>query len=626
MRQINFSISLLALLGALSLTSSVLLAQPAVTAPGTRAVQAAPPTAVVHGNVTPAGILRGGVLSLQLFAQRVRWHPEADDGPAVGAEAFGVEGTAPSIPGPLVRVPTGTRIETSIRNALPDTLLVFGLSGSGRDTVRIAPGATGRARFVAGVPGTYAYGGATIVEDSLHQLGTGNQLLGALIVDGVKAQPDRVFVISIWPPAPGRFVMAINGKSWPHTERLDMSVGDSVHWRVINGTRGRHPMHLHGFYFRIDARGSWAADTMMPGERPMVVTESVPYRGTFSMTWMAERPGNWLFHCHDALHTSWRRRFNLIGERPPQTAPMHDAAHHVEQDMSGLVLGIRVRDSSGGGTLRATSSATPRRVRLVVNEKAGFYGREPGFSYIASYGKEPARDSLEIPARPLVLTRGERAEIVVVNRLSIPTAVHWHGIELDSYYDGVAGWSGNGVRMAPLTAPADSFVVKLTPPRAGTFIFHAHADDMRQIALGLYGPLIVLPPGETWQRATDHVFLISQLGRGPGSQIGLNGSARPESLTFAAGVRHRLRFINITVADDAELALRSDTSSDKPVVTWRAIAKDGADLHRELAIMRPAVLRIAPGETYDYEVMLPPGDYRLSLKSNNDLDVMLRVR
>ncbi len=607
------------LLVALPLGLSIVVSQSVGAPPAILSARAAPPVAAANPNTAPAGVLRDGILALQLVAQPARWHPEADDGPSLDIEAFGEEGVAPRIPGPLIRVRTGTRVEVGIRNALPDTLLIFGLS---TDTVRIAPGATGRAHFTAGAPGTYAYGGATIVGDSLHLLGTGNQLLGALIVDGATPRPDRIFVMSIWPPMPGQFVLAINGKSWPNTERLGMSVGDSVHWRVINGTRGRHPMHLHGFYFRIDARGSWTADTMMTGERPTVVTESVPYRGTFSMTWTAERAGNWLFHCHDALHTTWRRRYNLIGQRPPQTPPVHDGAHHVEQDMSGLILGIRVRARSDESVVRPTTPAAQRRLRIVVNEKAGHYGREPGFSYIASDGRDPSRDSVEIPARPLILTRGERTQITLVNRLSIATAVHWHGIELDSYYDGVAGWSGDSAKLAPLIAPADSFVVHMTPPRAGTFIFHAHADDMRQMALGLHGPLIVLPPGERWQPTTDHIFLISQLGRGPGARTGLNGSAAPLPLTLAADVPHRLRFINISIEDDAELTLRSETL----VLSWRAIAKDGADLPREQSTVRPAVLNIAPGETYDYDVSLPPGDYRLVMKSRDDAELLLRVR
>ena len=583
------------------------------------------PTAVPHGNVAPAGVAGSGTLALRLVARPVRWHPEAETGPALDVEAFGEEGRAPSIPGPLVRIRAGTRVESSIRNALPDTLLVFGLSGTDRDTVRIPPGGTGLTRFTARTPGTYAYGGATIVGDSVHLLGTGNQLLGALVVDAADPPPDRIFVLSIWPTVPGRFVMAINGRSWPHTERLAMDVGDSVHWRVVNGTRGRHPMHLHGFYFRVDARGSWSADTAAGSVHRTVVTESVPYRGTFAMTWTAERPGNWLFHCHDALHTSWRRRFNLSDERPPATLPVHDAAHHAEQDMSGLILGITVRDT--GGSRPITALAPPaRRVRVAAIEQPAVYGREPGFSYVTTVRDGAVPDRLEVPARPIVLTQGERAELTVVNRLSIPTAVHWHGIELESFYDGVAGWSGNGVTVAPLIAPGDSFLVRMTPPRAGTFIFHAHADDMRQMALGLYGPLIVLPPGQQWDPATDHLFVVSQLGRGQGALIGLNGGTARSVTALAAGVRHRLRFINISVAADARLTLArmgGDAGSD---LRWRAVAKDGADVHRDHAVERPADLFITPGETYDFAVTLPAGDYRLRMQSSNDVDITLRVR
>jgi manganese oxidase len=275
-------------------------------------------------------------------------------------------------------------------------------------------------------------------------------------------------------------------------------------------------------------------------------------------------------------------------------------------------------------------STPQRRVRLAVNEKAALYGNEPGFSYVASTSTDPARDSMEIPARPLVLVRGERAEITVVNRLSIATAVHWHGIELESYYDGVGGWSGDSVRRAPVIAPGDSFVVRFTPPRAGTFIFHAHADDMRQMALGLYGALIVLPPGEAWNPARDHLVLVSQMGRGPTAVAGVNGSATPPPMALAAGVAHRLRFINISVADDADFELRPlpsvTTAADTSLVRWRAIAKDGADLHASRATRVPARLFITPGETYDFEIVLPPGDYMLRMRSFQDASIMLRVR
>jgi FtsP/CotA-like multicopper oxidase with cupredoxin domain len=233
---------------------------------------------------------------------------------------------------------------------------------------------------------------------------------------------------------------------------------------------------------------------------------------------------------------------------------------------------------------------------------------------------------MEIPSRPLVLTRGESTEITVINRLDMPTGVHWHGIELDSYYDGVGGWSGGEGQIAPVIMPADSFVVRMTPPRAGTFIFHAHVDDMRQIALGLYGALIVMPPGERRDPATDHLFIVSQLGRGQAAFTGLNGAKAPPPLTVAAGERQRLRFINISVADDADFTLGPAGSSDSSMVEWRALAKDGADLPPERSVTGPAHLFITPGETYDFEVTLPPGDYRLRMTGRDDAEVLVHAR
>ena len=114
--------------------------------------------------------------------------------------------------------------------------------------------------------------------------------------------PDRIFVLSILdlsdpdatvdtPPAP--FATAINGRSWPYTERMNLAVGDTVHWRWINPTGDNHPMHLHGFYYRVDSRGNIVADTIYdPAQQRQVVTERLSEGTTMTMTWSPERPGN----------------------------------------------------------------------------------------------------------------------------------------------------------------------------------------------------------------------------------------------------------------------------------------------------------------------------------------------
>ena len=124
--------------------------------------------------------------------------------------------------------------------------------------------------------------------------------------------------------------------------------------------------------------------------------------------------------------------------------------------------------------------------------------------------RSPAPGVASAPGPAIVLRRGEPVEITVVNRLGEATALHWHGIELDSYYDGVHGWSGGGQRLAPLIEPDRSFVVRFTPPRSGTFMYHTHLHDERQLPLGLYGPMIVVEPGETFDPATDHVLIVAR--------------------------------------------------------------------------------------------------------------------
>ncbi len=218
---------------------------------------------------------------------------------------------------------------------------------------------------------------------------------------------------------------------------------------------------------------------------------------------------------------------------------------------------------------------------------------------------------MSIPGPPIILTRGQPVAIRVRNTLAEPLAVHWHGIELQSYFDGVPGVSGSAGHIMPPIAPGSSFVARFTPPRAGTFIYHSHIDDVRQLSSGLYGPLIVLEPGQSFDPETDRIMLLSSGGPAYDASLLLNGSAHPEPIELRAGTKYRFRFINI-MAPNPPLAV-SLLSGDAPV-SWRAIAKDGADLPSGQATTRPAQQVIAVGETYDFEFQpKSPGELRLDI-------------
>jgi FtsP/CotA-like multicopper oxidase with cupredoxin domain len=225
---------------------------------------------------------------------------------------------------------------------------------------------------------------------------------------------------------------------------------------------------------------------------------------------------------------------------------------------------------------------------------------------------------------PIVLTRSEPTEITVTNRTNQPTAVHWHGIELESYYDGVPGWAGADAQLAREIPPNGSFVARMTPPRAGTYIYHTHWHKVEQLTSGLYGPLLVLEPGQTFDPATDKVFLIGRAGGDANHDpLLLNGSAQPTQLELIAGVRYRFRFINITPNDSCLIA---SMTRDGKSVQWRAVGKDGAALPAAHAVVKDASQLITVGETYDFEFAPEQNAvYELAIATQTSLPPMQKL-
>jgi FtsP/CotA-like multicopper oxidase with cupredoxin domain len=279
--------------------------------------------------------------------------------------------------------------------------------------------------------------------------------------------------------------------------------------------------------------------------------------------------------------------------------------------MAGLVIGWRVLPNVKSAAASPAAEEAPRRnLRLLVQSSADRYFGAPGMGFVLQNGSPPRADSVEIPGPPIVLTRGEPVQITVVNNLQDATSIHWHGIELDSYFDGVSGWSGDQRRTAPHVNARDSFAVRFTPPRAGTFIYHSHFDEERQLGSGMYGPIIVLEPGKRYDPETDRTWILSQAGPTKGAKrarVTLNGSRSP-IMEMQAKRLYRIRLIHIA----ASLPLRFSVERDTVPVAWRAVAKDGADLPAAQALVRPARQTIGVGEAYDFEFTPDqPGDLRL---------------
>jgi FtsP/CotA-like multicopper oxidase with cupredoxin domain len=378
---------------------------------------------------------------------------------------------------------------------------------------------------------------------------------------------------------------------------------------VINATSAVHPMHLHGFYFRVKSRGSERQDSIYAANSAarMVVTERLAPGQTMSMSWVPERPGNWLFHCHDNPHIA--ANLPLPGAVVAAKSAGHQV-NHSREFMGGLVMGVVVKPR--GGEPAAAQPDRRRQLRLVARVDTGGTQAEPAYGFVLEESGRAANPAPRLPGPTIVLERGEPVRIMVVNELPEATAIHWHGIELESYYDGVADFAGSSRRIAPAIQPRDSFEVLFTPPRAGTFIYHTHVDEIRQQRAGLSGPLLVVDPARPLDPATDITLMLSVPRRVSDNGIVLvNGSPNLPPLQLQAGTRYRLRIINIHTFRPS---MRVELKQGDSFLTWRAVAKDGADLPAELATTRPSAVQFGNGETYDFEfVPAAPGELRIEV-------------
>ena len=568
------------------------------------------PRVVANDNTVPAGKLMNNVLELNLEVVWSDFYLESNDHPGLRVVTIAEKGKAPSVPAPLIRVEAGTRIHVVLHNTLKDsTATVFGLQKHPSligDSVLLKPGETKEINFESGTPGTYLY---------LIRLGSwpyfwGNeeeQLGGAFIIDPKGGSPaDRVMVINIFstPIDTALFKngylesLTMNGKSWPFTERITPSVGDTIRWRIINSSFRGHPMHLHGFNYKVLSLGSALTDSIFKsGYELTVVTQTMPPQSTMNMKWVASRPGTWLFHCHLSFHVTPEVRLPGSAELDPPDQKQH---------MAGLVIGINIKP----GPSDLISKGKAKEINLYADEYRPKNCPRNGFSF--SPGLNPDTNTLSTPGPLLLLKQYQPTFVTVTNNMSFPTSVHWHGLDLDSWADGVPDYSASDGKMSPSIQPGEKFTYKLTLMRPGTYIYHSHMNDVHQVASGLYGPIIVMGENETYDPKTDHYYVVGWKKINPITMqdLELNGSFEQPIQNARVGETHHLRLMHIAPAGDVNISMLKDST---PALI-KFIAKDGTDLPPLQQILLKESQFFGVGETADFEFKpLKPGIYTLRI-------------
>ena len=162
------------------------------------------------------------------------------------------------------------------------------------------------------------------------------------------------------------------------------------------------------------------------------------------------------------------------------------------------------------------------------------------------------------PGPTIEAVEGDKVRIYVTNRLPEHTAVHWHGQRVPNGMDGVSGLT------QPPIKPGQTFVYEFQLRRAGTFMYHPHADEMAQMAMGMMGLFVVHPRNPAERRVDrDYAFLMNAYDIEPGSYVPkvntmldfnlwtFNSRAFPgiDPIVAGKGDKMRIRIGNLTMTN-----------------------------------------------------------------------------
>jgi FtsP/CotA-like multicopper oxidase with cupredoxin domain len=186
----------------------------------------------------------------------------------------------------------------------------------------------------------------------------------------------------------------------------------------------------------------------------------------------------------------------VLQTRPDTMPPLQPASgrpYRPVVTLNGWTLPWRMRD----GVKEFHLVAEP-----VVREMA------PGFkAHLWGYNGQSPGPTIEV-------VEGDRVRLYVTNRLGELTSIHWHGQRLPNGMDGVTGLNQPGI------PPGKTFVYEFVARRPGTFMYHPHADEMVQMAMGMMGFWVTHPkePHPLIEEVDrDFCFLLASYDIDPGS-------------------------------------------------------------------------------------------------------------
>ena len=325
--------------------------------------------------------MTGGVKEFHLVAQPV----VREIAPGMKANLWGYNGQSP---GPTIEVVEGDPVRVYVTNKLPEHTTIHwhgqrlpnGMDGvAGLTQPPIEPGKTFVYEFVARRAGTFMYHPHA---DETAQMAMG--MMGLWITHPkdpgfMPVDRDFAFLLNAYDIDPGSATPRINtmldfnlwtmnSRAFPGIAPLVARKGDRVRIRMGNLTMTNHPMHLHGHEFVVTGTdGGWTP----PGSRWPEVTTDIAVGQMRAIEFLANEPGDWVFHCHKSHHT-----MNAMGHSVPTMIGVEQ--RDIASKIGNLVPDYMVMGDKGMADMGSMEMALPNNTLPMMTGRGPFGSIEMG--------------------------------------------------------------------------------------------------------------------------------------------------------------------------------------------------------------------------------------------------------
>lgn len=223
-----------------------------------------------------------------------------------------------------------------------------------------------------------------------------------------------------------------------------------------------------------------------------------------------------------------------------------------------------------------------------------------------------------VPGPQIRVKNGQRVRIRFTNRLPVETTVHWHGIGVPNAQDGVPDVTQKAIKSG------DSYTYEFTarpagdPNGGGTFLYHTHVDEDRQMPAGLYGSFIIDPAKPATKPAVDKTLVFSEWTADPATGrvrgvmqmegmlpnfFTINGKSFPDTEPIDIPTGKRVLFRLVNAGQMAHPIHLHGTA-------FRVVARDGHAIPRAQQQLRDTIT-LESGERADVAFTEPPGKWVL---------------